>query len=265
MSAAQEHDLAPYVDPYKSKRNLAELVQPIRPTAADIRPPTAPPGNGQNQPEGTPSSTQSQATPGGSPVASITYKDLNEAERTQLNLETQIYLHELRSYEEHSKAIGRLRTKVIETTHPDNFHYILGKESVYDMLVSLKNRFAASDYARKQEYTMEWKKTCVAPKRGTEIDPWLGKLETLYDECKQLDIPDVADQWPLHAFLAAIHHISPSFSDSWEIKVIDGERPDFQELVQKYREYRSITSIRPKAGASHGAFEATTKGAFEVT
>jgi hypothetical protein len=51
--------------------------------------------------------------------------------------------------------------------------------------------------------------------------------------------------------------------------VIDGERPDFQVLVQKYREYRSITSIRSKAGASHGAFDATqastSKGAFEAT
>jgi hypothetical protein len=38
-------------------------------------------------------------------------------------------------------------------------------------------------------------------------------------------------------------------------------------LVQKYREYRSITSIQPKAGASHRAFKATasTKGAFEAT
>jgi hypothetical protein len=82
------------------------------------------------------------------------------------------------------------------------------------MLVLLKNRFAASDYARKQEYTIEWRKTYVAPKRGTEIDPWLRKLETLYDECKQLDIPNVDNQWPLHAFLGAIYHISLSFLDS---------------------------------------------------
>jgi hypothetical protein len=50
--------------------------------------------------------------------------------------------------------------------------------------------------------------------------------------------------------------------------VIDGKRPNFQVLVQKYQEYRSITSIRPKAGASHRAFEATastSKGAFEAT
>jgi len=72
----------------------------------------------------------------------------------------------------------------METTHPDNFHYVLNKDLVYNMLVLLKNRFAASDYARKQEYTMEWKKTCVALKRGTKINPWLCKLETLYNECK---------------------------------------------------------------------------------
>jgi hypothetical protein len=273
MSAAQEHNLVPYVDPYKSKRDLAVLAQPIRPTMSDIQPPTALRPNQTPQPGSMHSSnTQGTATPGESSTNSDaipTYKDLNKAERAQLHLETQIYLHELKSYKEHSKAIGRLRTKVIETTHPDNFHYILGKESVYNMLVSLKNRFAASDYARKQEYTMEWKKTCIAPKRGTEIDHWLQKLKTLYNECKQLDIPDVADQWPLHAFLAAIHPISSSFSDSWQIKVINGDRPNFQELVQKYREYRSITSIRPKAGASHGAFKATqastSKGAFEAT
>jgi hypothetical protein len=49
--------------------------------------------------------------------------------------------------------------------------------------------------------------------------------------------------------------------------VIDGDRPDFQELVQKYPEYRSITSIRSKAGASYGAFEAiaSMKGTFEAT
>jgi hypothetical protein len=46
MSAAQEHDLVPYVDLYKSRENLAVLTPPIRPTAADIRPSTAPPGNG---------------------------------------------------------------------------------------------------------------------------------------------------------------------------------------------------------------------------
>ena len=82
MSAAQEHDLALYVDLYKSKKNLIELIQPIKPTAADIRPFTAPSNNGHSQPEGTLSSTQSTVILRGSPIISITYKDFNEAERT---------------------------------------------------------------------------------------------------------------------------------------------------------------------------------------
>jgi hypothetical protein len=61
---------------------------------------------------------------------------------------------------------------------------------------------------------MEWRKTYIAPKWGTEIDPWLYKLEMLYNECKQLNIPNVDNQWPLYAFLAVIYYISPSFSDS---------------------------------------------------
>jgi hypothetical protein len=40
--------------------------------------------------------------------ASLTYKDLNEAKRAQLHLETQIYLYKLKSYKEHIKAMGRL-------------------------------------------------------------------------------------------------------------------------------------------------------------
>ena len=70
---------------------------------------------------------------------------------------------------------------------------MLNKNSVYNILVLLKNQFAALDYAHKQEYTMEWRKTYVALKRGIKIDPWLHKLETPYNECKQLNIPNVDD------------------------------------------------------------------------
>ena len=38
MSTTKEYDLVLYVDPYKLKRDLAVLEQPIRPIVADIRP-----------------------------------------------------------------------------------------------------------------------------------------------------------------------------------------------------------------------------------
>ena len=45
MSAAKEHDLVLYVDPYKLRRDLAILEQPIRPIVADIRPQSTLPPN----------------------------------------------------------------------------------------------------------------------------------------------------------------------------------------------------------------------------
>jgi hypothetical protein len=49
MSAAKEHDLVLYVDPYKLKRDLAVLEQPIRPTVANIRPQSTLPPNPASQ------------------------------------------------------------------------------------------------------------------------------------------------------------------------------------------------------------------------
>jgi hypothetical protein len=128
------------------------------------------------------------------------------------------------------------------------------------MLTNLKSRFAPADYARKQELTIEWRKQCSQPKRGTEIEPWLQHLETLYDECTIHKIPEVLDEWPIHGFLAAIQGISPTFSETWELKVIDGARPSFKDLVSKLRDYLRITGNRPNTRTTHGAFEATLNG-----
>jgi hypothetical protein len=159
ISSAQEHGLVPYINLYKCIRDLAVLEELIRPTVASIRPhPTAGTNISSQIAGATPSGSQDSPIIRESSTTRATetqYKDLNESEQAQLHLETQIYLHKLKSYKEHTKAMGRLQTKVIETTHPNNFHYILNKDSVYDMLVLLKNQFTASDYARKQKYTIE--------------------------------------------------------------------------------------------------------------
>jgi hypothetical protein len=58
MSATKEHDLVPYVDPYKLRRDLAVLEPPVRPTVADIRPHPIAGTNASSQTAGqTPSGT----------------------------------------------------------------------------------------------------------------------------------------------------------------------------------------------------------------
>jgi len=83
------------------------------------------------------------------------YKDLNEGERAQLALDTSIYLHEIADYEKKVQALGRLHTKILETIHSDNLPYTFNKTTVYDILLTLNERFAPLDYAKKQEYIIK--------------------------------------------------------------------------------------------------------------
>jgi len=81
------------------------------------------------------------------------------------------------------------------------------------MLVRLKNRLAPTDIAREQELICEWKKL-QKQQRGQEIDNWLQKWDTVYQECLEENIPDVQGQRAIYSFLAAIHQIAPSFTDA---------------------------------------------------
>ena len=60
------------------------------------------------------------------------------------------------------------------------------------MLVNLKNRFAPMDEAREQELIQTWKKLQEAPD-GQDVENWLQKWETTYDNGLLLKIPDVQD------------------------------------------------------------------------
>jgi hypothetical protein len=57
--------------------------------------------------------------------------------------------------------------------------------------------------------------------------------------------------------LAAIQGISPIFSKTWELKVIDGACPSFKNLVSKLRDYLRIIGNRPNTRTIYEAFKAT--------
>jgi hypothetical protein len=136
LTASQEHGLRDYVNPNILRTDLLVLSKPIRPTPNIIKPfvpPTADPNT----------------------TRTTKYKDLNKGEQAQLALDTSIYLHEITNYKKKVQALGRLHTKILETIHSDNLPYTFNKTTIYDILLTLKEQFAPSDYAKKQEYTIK--------------------------------------------------------------------------------------------------------------
>lgn len=206
LTAAREYHLLEYVDPDIAIANLKVFPLPVEPTPNMILPSIV---------EGT-----------------ITrFSELDDRQARELSYELSLYQTRKKDFDRHEQAMGQLRIKIQETVHSDNLVYTFNCQTVYQMLSKLKERFAPSDFASKQECALQWRKLCVPPKRGQDLDHWLQTIETKYDECVLLNIPDVQDEWPLYLYLTAIEGVSNSFAETWRIKVISGEQLSFKELV----------------------------------
>ena len=129
-----------------------------------------------------------------------------------------------------------LQTKIQETVKQELLVYTFKCDTAYDMLVRLKNRLAPTDIACEQEVLLEWQKL-QKPERGQDVDNWLQKQDTVYQECIEENIPDVQGLQPIYSFLTAIYPIAPGFTDAWQVKLLDGDTYKFHDVVQKFRDY----------------------------
>ena len=61
--------------------------------------------------------------------------------------------------------------------------------------------------------------------------------ETVYDECKDANLPEVQDQWPANSLIRALRAVSPYFAHSLALEQAKGQLPEFKQLVQLYRNW----------------------------
>ena len=88
----------------------------------------------------------------------------------------------------------------------------------YDIILALKQRIAPTDQARKTELQNRYRKLQKMP-RNQNIDNYLWEWERTYTECKELNLADVDDNWPLFDFLNAVSGIATSFAEYWLIDI----------------------------------------------
>lgn len=82
--------------------------------------------------------------------------------------------------------------RTLKADHRDNMKliYTFKCTTTYDVLVSLKQRIAPTDSARKLRLATQYARLKKAP-RNQNFEVWLQEWETVYTECKELDLPEV--------------------------------------------------------------------------
>ena len=88
-----------------------------------------------------------------------------------------------------------------------------------------------------------------------------------FTDCKDLGIPEVADDQPVFDFLEAISTVSPEFSNVWTVNLqttatigIGPAIPTLYKIVEVYWNYRRQSMVHKSAKAMQAAFPATLQG-----
>jgi len=233
-TTALASDIWDLINPDELKANIPQLTQPTRPEPSDVKPPEV----------------------GQLPTA---YSMLSTDEKEQLRLLQSDYTYDRKEYDRKRKALADIRIRVVETIKRDYVSYTHKCATVHDMLVKLKDRIAPTDKIRERQLIEQYKSACKPPK-SQGIEQWVQKWEKTYDDCSAFNIPEVQGSRPLFDFIQAISGVSTGFADVWNVRLIESDNHDLQELVKQYRLYLRTTQTQAKSRGDHGAFPTTLQG-----
>ena len=113
------------------------------------------------------------------------------------------------------------------------------------MLQALKKRLKPTEQSHKQELLDQYR-ALQRPPKNSSIEDWLQRWESVYTQCKKIDLPDVAKDRATRDFIKAVP--KSEFTSIWLIRLQDiDQKPDLYTIVQKYREYhRDIKDINDR-------------------
>ena len=199
------------INPNKTTTQLRRLERPERPRPSDIK-------------EGATGITK-----------------LSEDEKDEYKFLKKEYERELTKYETYRTGLGKIRTKIQESVSRSNLQYTFRKDTPYDMLVALRDRYAPSDTTRIRELKVKYEKLKSSTPKRESIDDWLQKWEVTYTECFDYSISDVQENGAVWDFVRATEKINSDFAAIWTDKLLDMDSsnlPDLYTIVKKFRNFK---------------------------
>jgi Reverse transcriptase (RNA-dependent DNA polymerase) len=199
---ADEYDVRDYINPYKDEKPLPG--EPVRPTLNQVK------------------------------VGATLYSHLNADERDHLKWLITQYDDDRRVVRRIHDGIAAVRKEIQKTVANEHFSYTKGK--CHAVMVKLKNRFKETNFQHKWQLTDTWD----GLKKSTKVidtDAWLALWENTFDECMELHMPIVQDDYPVHDFLRALRKISPTFSNTYSVEYAKGTELKFKDVLETYRRW----------------------------
>ena len=111
---------------------------------------------------------------------------------------------------------------------------------------NLKDCYAPSNQARKQEVITNWLKAIKRPNKGIDFEKWLQDLEIAYDSAIREQIPNITDLRAHYAFTKVVAIIDPIFAANYKDEFIELKEKNqvdlllFKEIICKFRKTKRV-------------------------
>ena len=180
------------------------------------------------------------------------FSELNKDEKGELRMLQNDHRDNVKLYRKQPSALDTLRSQIRSSISRTYLIYTFKRNTTYDVLVSLKQRVAPSNEARKIQLATQYARLKKAP-RNQNFEVWLQEWERVYTECKELGLPEVDGDRSVKDFAYAVELITLGWSEYWKETL-----PSFFELVEIYRNHRR-TELAQKGKTPQGSFAVTFK------
>jgi hypothetical protein len=193
---------------------------------------------------------------------------LDEDQKDEYKSLKKMYDRKVTKYETRKRGLGSIRTKIQEAVTRANLQYTFRKDTPYEMLVALRDRYAPSDATRTRELKLKYEKVKTSTPNRESIDDWLQKWEVVYTECLDLRISDVLENASVWDFVRAVDRIQPEFANIWIDKLLtlpSTDIPDLYKIVHNFRLFRreKVAQGRGRSDLAMATFKGLSDSGLE--
>lgn len=171
----------------------------------------------------------------------------------------QLYTVRRARFDEVSRGLAAVHEVVRGSISKAHVYHLYGKTSVYEILKTLKQKFAPTTEQTERRILIKWKALLNESIKDRNVEDWLQRCEATYYEGLDADLPDMQRQRPVRDFLNAISGIAPSWAERRADDLQTNTDILLPRMIEIFRGYRDDTSQFQRRGRSEAAF-ATLKG-----
>ena len=180
--------------------------------------------------------------------AASKFADLNEDEKSMYKEDSAQYRVDIQTFRQESRAIGELRTKIVESLQPNHRKLIFGYMTCREVLAQVKNRLEPNDDIQQMQVTEDYAKARHTP-CAKNVDSWLMEWERLEIMVKRLKIADFCDYKFIQDLLSSSSPLLPMWVTSKRMELLkmkDKSDLKFLDVLLEFRQFWSLTEFESK-------------------